>query len=66
MKIRVESRREKETRLGKWHVWFAWYPIFVKEPRTFVWFDYVERKGVYSYAWYWDYRHCTGQGVSNG
>lgn len=37
-----ETWREKRARLGKWHRWFAWYPVKVG-PHDCRWFEFVER-----------------------
>jgi hypothetical protein len=51
--------------MEKWHLWFAWYPIFINvgnpDPTiTFVWLEKVYRKREYTlsyngYNWEWNY-----------
>lgn len=40
---------------GKWHKWFAWYPIIIGETKDnhniVVWLQYIERKGEFHSSW---------------
>lgn len=41
---------------GKWHKWFAWYPVRISATEI-AWLEYVERKGTYFLMrWHWKYR----------
>lgn len=44
MLIRAESGKEKVARFGRWHPWFAWYPVRVHDGRAVAWLEWVERK----------------------
>jgi hypothetical protein len=48
MKIKWESRRAKEKRLEKWHVWFAWYPVRIGE--GLVWLKFIMRRVEFFYG----------------
>lgn len=37
------TRQSRETKKGKWHSWFAWYPVRVGQHT--VWFEWIERFG---------------------
>lgn len=55
-----ETYDEKWTRLGKWHKWFAWYPVRVGV-HDCRWFEYVERRkwiehGIYDNFTFREYR----------
>lgn len=58
MKIQVKNKLEIKQRIyGKWHIWFAWFPVKIKyKNNTFawVWFQQVERK---MKDWYCDFHH---------
>lgn len=47
MKIKYKTyalkRQERETKLSKWHNWFAWYPVRINE-RELAWLQTVKRK----------------------
>lgn len=32
-------------RVGKWHRWFAWYPVYTDGGDSVVWWVWVERRG---------------------
>ena len=65
MRFRIRKPNIKYRDKTKWHLWFAWYPVFIKignpDPIvTFVWLEKVYRKGDYTlryngYNWEWNY-----------
>ena len=59
------TSQEKTRRREEWHTWFAWFPVMVgqttDEHCIKVWWDYVERKGKFSWdsqggCWIYTYR----------
>lgn len=52
MRLQWESREARSDRLGKWHDWFAWYPVRVGEGDV-RWLETVQRAGAYERVW-WD------------
>lgn len=28
----------------RWHMWYAWRPVFCDLEKTWIWFDWVERR----------------------
>ena len=57
-----ESIGQRQTRVGIWHRWFAWHPVWCGPKGRRRWLEYVERKGTVGRdmdgeCWtYWDYR----------
>jgi hypothetical protein len=55
MRFKRETYRQKQARIGRWHRWFAWFPVVVDE--HWAWLEYVERQGDFDdYGILWDYR----------
>ncbi|QWY83228.1 hypothetical protein [Rhizobium phage RHph_X2_25] len=56
MRLKLESVEEWRARCGKWHRWFAWYPVRVGDSDV-RWLEYVERKGWNNHfiGWQWEY-----------
>lgn len=63
MKWRTETWDEQKARLQKWHKWFAWHPVIIKEKdgkHYSIWLKNIYRRGVYSVSysdanWVWYY-----------
>jgi hypothetical protein len=43
MKWRVETQAEKNARLSRWHLHFAWKPYYLGSGQ-YVWLEYVARR----------------------
>lgn len=63
-----EKDKKKDENRGKWHIWFAWFPVTIGlttgNRKIKVWLEYVQRKGehVTSQAedwWSWEYREIV-------
>lgn len=55
-----ETYAEWEERIGRWHSWFAWYPVRVGK-HDCRWLERVERKGTVEFSYdglytNWQYR----------
>lgn len=56
------NRKKKlEKTLGKWHLWFAWYPVTIDDER--VWLEKVQRRMNLDWIWFdrywgrkWNYK----------
>ena len=35
--------------LSEWHIWFAWYPIFLWDDNVWVWLENLEKRKYYSF-----------------
>ena len=54
-----ETALERAVRLGNWHRWFAWHPVFIAD-HDCRWLEYVERRiveecgygGTVTYKWH--------------
>lgn len=52
-----ETPTEHQDRVGQWHVWFAWRPVWID--RDLVWREYVERRMKWHDGWDREYRRIT-------
>jgi hypothetical protein len=43
MRWHSESFHNKVERQKKWHIWFAWHPIYLDEIEKWIWLEKVER-----------------------
>lgn len=54
MKWRFETQVERESRLGNWHRWFAWYPAKINGSAVWLSFIWRRRKSdYYSSGCFW-------------
>ncbi len=64
MRWKAETFGDWRTRMGEWHVVFAWFPMFVSAERRVVWLERIERrlKAYHSYtgSYDWEYRLREG------
>jgi hypothetical protein len=61
-----ETWQEKEARLGKWHRWFAWRPVYLG-PHDCRWLEFIWRRGDRCASWYetwwnWQYNDVQPKG----
>ncbi len=66
MKLKIESLSERRVRLGKWHRWFAWFPVRVGE-NDVRWLERVERRGWMNHfiGWRWEYLPAFSSSYDN-
>ena len=43
MRVDLYSLKEREAKLQRWHLWFAWYPVRINERQIAFW-EKVQRK----------------------
>ncbi len=53
MRWKYETYKQRETRLSKWHIWFAWYPV--RYDGTAYWLECVERKAIFTHIHGYEY-----------
>jgi len=60
MRWKYETYCEYYKRVGKWHKWFAWYPV--SHDGTTFWLETVERRASLIFREYisWQYRKVNG------
>lgn len=49
MKWSGESTLEYWRRVGRWHKWFAWRPVFCDDTSRWVWLEFVMRRSQAGY-----------------
>ena len=37
--------RWKAKQIPEWKTWLAWYPVYIQEIDSYVWLEYIVRKG---------------------
>lgn len=53
-------RWREEGNYRPWHRWFAWYPVYARRHKKWVWLEFVEREGHYTCNFGdcgWDYAY---------
>ncbi len=59
MKWHSESFADLKDRMSRWHLWFAWFPVFCFESSQTVRLENVKRRGIYimhTGCWVWEYK----------